>query len=91
MIEFTIMLLVVTAVLGSVSIWAVYHDISIEDFYNEHMHELDMCPYKCKWDLVEVLANETTGSTYNTRFWAFMRVPKKELYSLWHNLNKQGE
>ena len=91
MIEFIIMLFIVTAVLGSVSIWAVYHDMNVNDFYNEHIYEWDMCPYKCKWDLVEVLANETTGRTYNTRFWAFMRVPKKELYSLWHKLNKQGK
>jgi len=83
-----VMLLVLTAVIGSIAIWASWNERNANEWI---ANNVDGCPFKYKWQMADDLSTPrlSGGSKMDVKFSYLMVMPKDEVKKLWL-LNKEG-
>ena len=78
-----VLLFVLTAVIGSVAIWASWNEINANEWIASNV---DGCPFKYKWQI----ADDLSVSRKDIKFSYLMVMPKAEVRKLWL-LAKEGK
>ena len=80
MIEFLMIAIVVTPVIGMIALWTSYNHDNATKYINEKIDNLyHFCPYKYKWQLAEDLAMRDKDA----KFSYLMTMPKASVKELW--------
>ena len=83
-----VLVFVLTAIVGSVGIWASWNEINSNEWI---ANNVDGCPFKYKWQMADDLSTSRLGrgSKMDVKFSYLMVMPKDEVKKLWL-LNKEG-
>ena len=80
MIEFIIILLIVTSILGPIAVFASWNASNSEQWINKTIDEVPgFCPYKYKWQIADDLSMRNKQS----KFSYLMTMPKSRVKELW--------
>ena len=80
MIEFLMIAIVVTPIIGTIALWTSYNHDNATKYINKKIDTIyNFCPYKYKWQLADDLGMRDEDS----KFSYLMTMPKESVKELW--------
>ena len=76
MIDYIVVLFVVTVVIGPIALWASWNERNANEWISANV---DGCPFKYKWQI----ADDLSASRKDIKFSHLMVLPKAEVKKLW--------